>query len=113
MYFENPFVKPEPKKNKGLEILLKIFLVAGIMASLCVIAKIVYDKYKKTFGCECDEDCENCDCKDCCDFCDDDIFDECACCCEEDDEDEDEDELDLEPEVIPEEETEAAPTDAE
>ena len=31
-------------ENRVLEILLKVFLVIGIVAGLCVIAKIIYDK---------------------------------------------------------------------
>lgn len=62
--------------NKTLNVLLKIFLVVGIVAGICVIAKILYDKYRKNLcllcddGCDCDFEClENdeldCDCENC------------------------------------------------
>lgn len=34
------------EENKTLEILLKVFLAVGIVAGICVIAKILYDKYR-------------------------------------------------------------------
>ena len=49
--------------NRTLEILLKIFLAVGIVAGICVIAKILYDKYKEKLqvisdeGFDCDFEC--------------------------------------------------------
>ncbi len=71
------------KENKVLRILLKVFLVVGIVAGICVIAKIVYDKYKKKLCLVCDDDCDcnfeclendglDCDCDNC-------EFSTCAC----------------------------------
>lgn len=62
--------------NKTLSILLKVFLVVGIVAGLCVIAKLVYDKYKKNLKSLCEDDCDcdfeclendelDCDCENC------------------------------------------------
>ncbi len=64
------------KENKTLELLLKIFLAVGIVAGICVIAKIVYDKYKQRLCLICDDDydCDfeclendalDCDCENC------------------------------------------------
>jgi hypothetical protein len=67
--------KEEEKENRTLKILLKIFLIVGIVAGICVIAKIVYDKFKKDLNCFCDED----------DCCFDDLLedcDDCTCECE-------------------------------
>ena len=51
------FKKPEPEpEHKGLKILLKVFLILGSVASLCVIAKILYDKYKAAFCVECGDE---------------------------------------------------------
>lgn len=51
------FKKPEPEpEHKGLKILLKVFLILGSVASLCVIAKVLYDKYKATFCVDCGTD---------------------------------------------------------
>ncbi len=66
----------ENNKNKTLDILLKVFLAVGIVAGLCVIAKILYDKYRKNLCSLCDEDCDcdfeclendelDCDCDNC------------------------------------------------
>ena len=53
----------ENKKNKTLDILLKVFLAVGIVAGICVIAKILYDKYRRNLCTLCDEDCDcDCDC---------------------------------------------------
>ncbi len=69
------FRKPE-EENKTLKILLKIFLIVGIIVGLCVIAKIVYDKCKKSLNCfEEDDDCCFDDLLDDCDECD------CVCEC--------------------------------
>ena len=57
-------------------MLLKIFLTVGIIAGLCVIAKIIYDKYKKNLCCLCEDECDcdfeclendelDCDCDNC------------------------------------------------
>ncbi|MDD6799387.1 MAG: hypothetical protein PUE85_03055 [Firmicutes bacterium] len=75
--------KKEPEKNKGLEILLKIFLVVGIIAGAAVILKLAYEKYRKSVCCLCGDDCCCCDDDDCCD----DLLDECECCCEDDGDD--------------------------
>ena len=64
------------KENKTLEILLKVFLAVGIVAGICIIVKILYDKYKKKFDSLCDDeyDCNlecleddglACDCDNC------------------------------------------------
>ena len=56
------FKKPEPEpEHKGLKILLKVFLILGSVASLCVIAKVLYDKYKATFCVDCGDDEEDLD----------------------------------------------------
>ncbi len=66
----------EIKKNKTLDILLKVFLAVGIVAGICIIVKIVYDKYRKNLCSLCDEDCDcdfeclendelDCDCDNC------------------------------------------------
>lgn len=66
----------ENNKNKTLDILLKVFLAVGIVAGICVIMKIVYDKYKKNLELLCDDDCDcdfqclendelDCDCDNC------------------------------------------------
>lgn len=64
------------KENKCLEVLLKIFLIVGIIAGLCIIAKILYDKFIRNRFCYCDGDIY--------DFSDDD-----ECCCGDDACDED------------------------
>lgn len=78
----------EKNSNKTLNVLLKIFLAVGIVAGLCVIAKLVYDKYKKNLCtlCEDDYDCDfeclendelECDCENCqYSKCEDDIVEE-------------------------------------
>lgn len=66
----------EIKKNKTLDILLKIFLAVGIVAGICIIVKLVYDKYKKNLSTLCDDDYDcnfeclendevDCDCDNC------------------------------------------------
>lgn len=60
------------KENKCVEVLLKIFLVVGIVAGLCIIAKIIYDKFVRNRLCYCDGDDydyldDECCCDDCCD----------------------------------------------
>lgn len=50
------------EENKTLDILLKVFLAVGIVAGICVIAKILYDKYKQKLCLLCDDDC---DCDNC------------------------------------------------
>ena len=63
-------------ENKSNNVLLKIFLTVGIIAGLCVIAKIIYDKYKKNLCCLCEDECDcdfeclendelDCDCDNC------------------------------------------------
>lgn len=63
-------------ENKVLNTLLKVFLVVGIVAGICIIAKILFDKYKKKMDLLCDEDCDcdfeclenddlDCDCENC------------------------------------------------
>lgn len=65
------------KENKCLEVLLKIFLVIGIAAGVCVILKIVYDKFfRNNVSFYDDDDYDFCD-DDCC--CGDD-----DCCCDDD-----------------------------
>ena len=44
------------EENRTLEILLKVFLAVGIVAGICVIAKILYDRYKKNLCTLCDDD---------------------------------------------------------
>ena len=44
------------EENKTLDILLKVFLAVGIVAGICVIAKILYDKYKQKLCLLCDDD---------------------------------------------------------
>ncbi len=51
-FFKKPEPEPEPE-NKGLKILLKVFLILGTIASAAVIAKILYDKYKAAFCVDC------------------------------------------------------------
>ena len=62
--------------NKTLSIILKILLVVGIVAAVCVIVKLIYDKYKKNLRALCDDDCDcdfeclendelDCDCENC------------------------------------------------
>ena len=63
-------------ENRVLEILLKVFLVIGIVAGLCVIAKIIYDKFVRNNMCYCEAD----------DF---DFDDDLCCCCDDDSCDED------------------------
>ena len=46
------------RENRTLEVLLKVFLVVGIVAGICVIVKIIYDKYKQKLCLICDEDCD-------------------------------------------------------
>ncbi len=61
MCLEKIFKKEEePAKNKTLEVLLKIFLIVGTIAGVCVILKFAYDKYKKNLSCIgcCDDDDE-------------------------------------------------------
>jgi len=70
MYLIKSFKKEPEKSNKTAEVLLKVFLVVGIVAGICVIAKVLYDKYKDRLCCACDCDC------------DDDLFDDCDCDCE-------------------------------
>ena len=63
------------EENKTLDILLKVFLAVGIVAGICVIAKILYDKYKQKLCLLCDDgDCNfecldndgiDCDCDNC------------------------------------------------
>ena len=66
----------ENNKNKVLDVLLKVFLAVGIVAGICVIAKLICDKYKKNMSILCDDDydCDfeclenddlDCDCEDC------------------------------------------------
>ena len=56
------FKKPEPEpEHKGLKILLKVFLILGSLASACVIAKLLYDKYKATFCVDCGTDDDDLD----------------------------------------------------
>lgn len=63
-------------ENKTLDILLKVFLIVGIVAGICVIAKICYDKYKKKLCSLCEDECDcnfecldneglDCDCDNC------------------------------------------------
>lgn len=63
-------------ENKTLDILLKVFLAVGIVAGVCVIVKLLYDKYQKNMCSLCDDDCEcdfeclenddfDCDCENC------------------------------------------------
>ena len=65
-------IKREPEKNKGLEILLKVFLVIGIIAGICVIMKFVYEKCLRNRFCFCGDEYENDEGDYCCD-------DECDC----------------------------------
>lgn len=64
------------KENRTLEILLKVFLAVGIIAGICVIVKILYDKYREKLCslCDYDTDCDfeclenddlDCDCDNC------------------------------------------------
>ena len=64
------------EENKTLDILLKVFLAVGIVAGICVIAKILYDKYKQKLCLLCEDDCDcdfecldndglDCDCDNC------------------------------------------------
>lgn len=66
-------LKKEPE-HKGLEILLKVFLIIGIIAGLCVILKFVYDKFFRDNFCYCDDECD----------CGDD-----GCCCDDEEDDSD------------------------
>ena len=43
--------KKKEEENKGLKVLVWVFLVLGILASACVIAKFLYDKYKRDMDC--------------------------------------------------------------
>ena len=63
-------------ENKTLSILLKIFLAVGIVAGICIIAKILYDRYRKNLCSLCEDDCDcdfeclendelDCDCDNC------------------------------------------------
>ena len=63
-------------ENQTLSVLLKIFLAVGIVAGICVIAKILYDRYRKNLCCLCEDDCDcdfeclendelDCDCDNC------------------------------------------------
>ena len=81
------------RENKTLEVLMKIFLIVGIVAGICVIAKIVYDKYRKKLCLICDDDydCDfeclendglDCDC-DNCEY----VKGSCDCDCADDAED--------------------------
>jgi len=62
------------EENKALKVVLWVFLIVGIVAGLAVIAKVLYDKYKKDMDCFDEDDC----CLD--DLLDD--CDDCACECE-------------------------------
>ncbi len=64
------------EENRTLEFLLKAFLVVGIVAGICVIAKVLYDKYKQRLCLLCDDDADcdfeclenddlDCDCDNC------------------------------------------------
>ena len=75
MTFEKMFFKPQ-KKTSAWEVILKVFLVVGIVAGVCVVLKIVYDKYKNHLSCLCCGDD---------DLLDEDILDECYCCCDDED----------------------------
>ncbi len=92
------FKKEEVKEeNKALKVVLWIFLIVGIAAGICVIAKVLYDKYTKKLDCFEDEDdccfddllddCDDCDCICECDCdCDETPAEEeapCCCCAEE------------------------------
>ncbi len=89
------FKKEEVKEeNKALKITLWVFLIVGIVAGVCVIAKVLYDKYKKKLDCFEDEDdcclddllddCDDCDCECICDCdCTEVEEVEAPCCCEE------------------------------
>ncbi len=63
-------------ENRTLDILLKIFLAVGIIAGICVVLKIVYDKRKNKMNRLCDDDFDcnfeclendglDCDCDNC------------------------------------------------
>lgn len=54
--FAKMFKKEEPKENKTLQVLLKVFLIVGIVAGVCVILKFLFDKYRKDLSCICDDD---------------------------------------------------------
>ncbi len=49
------FVKRR-SENRFLEVLLKIFLVIGIVAGLCIILKFIYDKFFRDNFCYCEGD---------------------------------------------------------
>ena len=62
--------------SKTWSIVLKVLLVLGIIAGLCVIGKLIYDKYKKSMRSLCEDDCDcdfeclendelDCDCDNC------------------------------------------------
>lgn len=69
------------QENKALKVLLWVFLVVGIVAGVAVIAKVLFDKYKKDMDCFEDDDCCLDDLLDDCDDCD----CECDCECTEED----------------------------
>ena len=48
-------------ENRTLEVLLKIFLVIGIIAGICFVAKILLDKFKKKSDLIDDDDDFTCD----------------------------------------------------
>ena len=75
MCFDKLF-KKEPEKKNPLEILLKIFLIVGTLAGICVILKYAYDKYKNSGCCLCGDDDDDLESLD-------DILDECECCCDD------------------------------
>ena len=82
----------EKQENKALKVVLWVFLVVGIVAGLCVIAKVVYDKCKKNLNCFEEEedccfaalldDCDDCECECTCD-CTEEAPCTCECACEE------------------------------
>ncbi len=69
------FKNCKKEENKTLEILLKVFLAVGIVAGICVIAKVLYDRYKQKLSLlsddgDCDFECLDDDALDCdCDTC--------------------------------------------
>ena len=63
-------------ENKTLKTLLKIFLAIGIIIGLCIIVKMIYNRYKKNLRTICEDDCDcdfeclendelDCDCDNC------------------------------------------------
>lgn len=92
-YFARLLKKEEEIKqeNKALKVVLWVFLVVGIVAGLAVIAKVLYDKYKKDMDCFDDEcclddlldDCDDCECECVCDCeCTEEEAAPCECACE-------------------------------